>query len=51
VGVALENNVSIEVLPEESDLPKLSALRGMAKDAFEGLSSTDFVEKVRNGDW
>lgn len=41
----------IEVLPEESDLPKLSSLRGMAKDAFEGLSSADFVEKIRNGDW
>lgn len=41
----------IEVLPEQSDLPKLSALRGMAKDAYDGLSSTDYVEKIRNGDW
>lgn len=41
----------IEVLPEASDLPKLSSMRGMAEDAFEGLSSTDFVEKIRDGDW
>ena len=41
----------IEVLPEQSDLPKLSAMRGIARDAYDGLSSTDYVEKIRNGDW
>lgn len=41
----------IEVLPEQSDLPKLSSMRGMAKDAYDGLSSTEYIEKVRNGDW
>ena len=41
----------IEVLPEQSDLPKLSSMRGIAKDAFDGLSSTDYVEKIRNGSW
>lgn len=41
----------IEVLPEQSDLPKLSSLRGLAKDAYGGLSSTDYVDKIRNGDW
>lgn len=43
--------VSIEVLPEKSDRPSLSSLRGMAPGAYGGLSSTDYVEKVRNGDW
>ncbi len=41
----------IEVLPEQSDLPKLSSMRGIARDAFDGLSSTDYVEKIRNGSW
>ena len=41
----------IEVLPEEADLPKLSSMRGMAKDAYDGLSATDYIEKARNGDW
>ena len=43
--------VSIEVLPEKSDRPSLSSLRGMAPGAYGGLSSTDYVDKVRNGDW
>ncbi|MFZ3081118.1 hypothetical protein [Rhodoferax ferrireducens] len=42
---------SIEVLPEKSDAPTMSSLRGIAKDAYGGLSSTEYVEKVRNGDW
>ncbi len=41
----------IEVFPEESALPKLSSMRGMAKDAFGGLSSTEYIDKTRNGDW
>lgn len=42
---------SIEVLPEKSDSPKLSSLRGIATGAYGGLSSAEYVEKVRNGDW
>ncbi|WP_213956322.1 hypothetical protein [Variovorax sp. dw_954] len=42
---------SIEVLPEQSDVPKLSSLRGIAKGAYDGLSSTDYISKVRNGEW
>lgn len=42
---------SIEVLPERSESTGLSGLRGIAPDAFGGLSSTDYVEKVRSGEW
>jgi hypothetical protein len=42
---------NIEVLPERSDAPLLSSLRGMAKDAYGGESSTEYVERLRNGDW
>lgn len=41
---------SIEVLPERSDANSLSSLRGIAPDAFGGLSSTEHVDKVR-GEW
>ena len=42
---------SIEVLPEKSDAPPLSSLRGIAIGAYNGLSSSEYVEKVRNGEW
>lgn len=42
---------SIELLPERSDVRPLASLRGIASNSFEGLSSTDYVEKVRNGEW
>ena len=42
---------SIEVLPERSDAPSLSSLRGIAAGAYGGLSSTEHVDKVRSGDW
>lgn len=42
---------SIEVLPERNSASPLSSLRGIAPDAFDGLSSTEYVEKVRNGEW
>lgn len=42
---------SIDVLPERSDAPSLSSLRGIATGAYGGLSSSEYVEKVRNGDW
>jgi hypothetical protein len=41
----------IEILPERGDYKPLSSLRGMAPDAFGGLISTEYIEKVRNGEW
>ncbi len=42
---------SIEVLPEKSDRPSLSSLRGIASGAYGGMGSAEYVEKVRSGDW
>ena len=42
---------SIVVLPERSDAPTLSSLRGIVSDAYGGLSSSGYVDKVRNADW
>ncbi len=42
---------AIEVMPERSDARPLSSLRGIAPEAYGGLTSTEYVEKVRNGDW
>jgi hypothetical protein len=42
---------AIEVLPEKSDTTSLSGLRGIAQGAFGGMPSTEYVDKVRNGDW
>jgi hypothetical protein len=42
---------SIEILPERSDARPLASLRGIAPDAYGGLVSTEYVEKVRNGEW
>ncbi len=39
---------SIEVMPPEEDLPRLSELRGDAPDATSGLSAEEFVWKVRD---
>ena len=45
-------NVSkIEILPERSNATSLSALRGIAPKALRGMSSTEYVERMRNGDW
>lgn len=41
----------IEVLPERADAVPLSGLRGIAAGALRGASSTDYVERVRRGDW
>lgn len=41
----------IDVLPERTDTSLLSGLRGIAAGSLKGMSSTDYVEKVRNGDW
>ena len=43
--------IRIETLPEKSDKSSLSSLRGMAPDVLGGMSSTEFVDRVRNGDW
>jgi hypothetical protein len=42
---------TIEVLPERSDACSLSNLRGIAPNAYDGLTSTEYVEKVRNDEW
>ena len=42
---------AIEVLPERSDTPTLSSLRGIAAGAYGGLSSSEYIEKSRNADW
>ncbi|OZI61574.1 hypothetical protein [Bordetella genomosp. 11] len=42
---------AIEVMPEESDAPRLANLRGIATGAYGGMSSAEYVDKVRNGDW
>ena len=42
---------SIDVLPERSDAPPLSSLRGIAVGAYGGLNSSEYVDKVRNGNW
>lgn len=39
---------SIEVLPEESDIPSLRALRGFAKGAYAGKSSVDYISDIRD---
>jgi hypothetical protein len=43
---------SIEVLPKRSESNSLASLRGIAdKSAYDGLSSTEYVEKVRDSEW
>lgn len=42
---------SIAILPETSDARPLASLRGIAPDAYGGLGSAEYVEKVRNGEW
>jgi hypothetical protein len=41
----------IEILPERSDKASLSNIRGIATGALGGMSSTEYVDMVRNGDW
>lgn len=41
----------IEQLSERTGKAPLSSLRGMAEGALGGKSSTEYVDKVRNGDW
>jgi hypothetical protein len=42
---------SIENLPQKPLDFSLASLRGLAPDAFGKLSSTEYVDKVRDGDW
>ena len=42
---------TIEVLPEKSDSPSLLSLRGIASGALKGVTSVDYVEGIRNGEW
>jgi hypothetical protein len=39
---------TMEVLPEDADLPTLNDLRGMAPEATDGLSSEEFIDRVRD---
>lgn len=42
----------IEVLPERStDKNSLLALRGIAVGALRGMSSTEYIDRARNGNW
>lgn len=41
----------IDVLPERSDNANLSGLRGIATGALQEMSSTEYIDRVRNGDW
>lgn len=42
---------AIEVMPDESDLPKLADLKGMAPGCTGDLASEDFVDKGRHDEW
>jgi len=45
-------NVSrIQVLPERSDADSLSNLRGIATGALGRLSSTEYIDRVRDSEW
>lgn len=41
----------LEILPDESELPTLFDLRGIAPYATGNLSSQEFVESIRNANW
>lgn len=41
----------IDVLPERSSATNLSSLRGIAAGALKGMSSTEYVDRVRDGSW
>lgn len=45
------NATEIEVLPHDADLPTLSDLRGLAPDATGEMSSEEFLDALRDGDW
>lgn len=42
---------SVEVLPNDPDLPTLQDLRGTAPDATGDMSTEDFLEALRDGSW
>lgn len=39
----------IEIMPDESEIPSITELRGAAPDAMGNLSSEEFVRRVRDG--
>jgi hypothetical protein len=41
----------IEPMPDSSEVAKLSTLRGIAVGALRGVSSAEYVDNVRNGNW
>lgn len=42
---------AIEIMPDESDLPKLADLKGMAPGCTGDMASEDFVDKGRHDEW
>jgi hypothetical protein len=42
---------TMEIIPESSHVYPISALRGIAPDAYDDMTSTEYVEKVRNAEW
>lgn len=42
---------AIEIMPEESELPKLIELHGMAPDCTGQLASEDFIAQGRQDEW
>lgn len=43
---------SIDILPDQSEIPSFLELRGIVDaEAYEGLSSTEYIEKIRNEEW
>jgi len=41
----------IDILPDRSEAVTLSSLRGIATGKLKGMSSTEYVDKVRDGGW
>jgi len=42
---------NIEIYPDEDELPSLSDLCGVAPDATNGMSSEDFIRRIRDNEW
>lgn len=43
--------VDFEPLPDLKSLPKLSELHGIAPDATDGLTASEFIRQMRDGSW
>lgn len=45
------NATTIEIFPEEKDLPSILDLKGIAPKATDDMTSEEFVRRLRNDDW